>query len=135
MDQIPQQWSPFLPSKRVLNMLVVSLGFFQYPPYKTLNSHFCHGCPWGMGYALCKVHSLCISQIFSGWFTCPTANGACQACQNILRPITIYSSSTQVLIVKVKKNVWFQHSWFFKFREFYVLFVQTSPFPFFTTAE
>ena len=51
-----------------------------------------------------KTSPLIFSQIFSGWFTCPTANGACQACQNILRPITIYSSLTQVLIVKVKKT-------------------------------
>ena len=38
-----------------------------------------------------KSPSLIFEQIFSGWFTCPTANGACQACQNILRPIPIYS--------------------------------------------
>ena len=40
-----------------------------------------------------KSPSLIFEQIFSGWFTCPTANGACQACQNILRPIPIYSFS------------------------------------------
>ena len=40
-----------------------------------------------------KSPSLIFEQIFSGWFTCPIANGACQACQNILRPIPIYSFS------------------------------------------
>ena len=40
-----------------------------------------------------KSPSLIFEQIFSGWFTCPIANGACQACQNILRPIPIYSST------------------------------------------
>ena len=38
-----------------------------------------------------KSPSLIFEQIFSGWFTCPLANGACQACQNISRSIPIYS--------------------------------------------
>ena len=52
-----------------------------------------------------KSSPLIFEQIFSGWFTCPTANGACQACQNILRAITIYSSTTNsdcVLLLTVK---------------------------------